>query len=276
MTHDIDQIKKTYQFLTYGLRALKRKDIKNFSYHVSSVALRNHYWTFDKIADIEKKKKVKSTFFFMTQKERMNPFKPYSWSSFGFYDTSNPRIVDVIKKLDKGGWEIGLQASSYSGTNKDQMRKEKEKLETVLGKKVVGVRHHLLRIDEKTTWNIHSDVGFQYDSSFGFKDALGFRDGICKPFKPLNGNSFVVIPIALMDIILFKISKDREDAWERCLKIIDEVEDKHAVLNVLWHNSSFNEDEYPYLTFMYEKIIDECKKRGAMFATSAQIANSLR
>jgi len=42
-------------------------------------------------------------------------------------------------------------------------------------------------------------------------------------------------------------------------------------LSILWHQRVFNEKEFPGYLEIYEKIIQECKKRNAWFATGKEI-----
>ena len=64
LTHDVDRIRKTYQFLTYTLKNIAKLNLSGFYYHASSIFKTNPYWCFPKIIEIENDYKIKSTFFF--------------------------------------------------------------------------------------------------------------------------------------------------------------------------------------------------------------------
>lgn len=57
------------------------------------------------------------------------------------------------------------------------LKKKKRRLEEVLGKKVVGYRNHYLRFRVPDTWELLSKAGFKYDTTFGYSDCAGFRNG---------------------------------------------------------------------------------------------------
>ena len=116
LSHDIDRIDKSYQYITKPLRALKSGNFKLFFRHLISPFTHPHpYWGFDTIMEIEKSFGARSTMFFLN--ESIGPVlrKPKSWKlAFGRYDIHDKRIVNVIKKLEADGWEIGIHGSYNS------------------------------------------------------------------------------------------------------------------------------------------------------------------
>lgn len=246
-------------------------------YHLKSLFTREKerpYWNFERIMALEEKHGVRSTFFFLNETKMWEALKIDTFKlAFGNYDLNNPEIVNIINKLDKGGWEIGVHGSYDSYNNKRLLAHEKGELERILKKPVVGIRQHYLRLDIPETWKIQYDIGFKYDASFGFRDKVEFRDGKFLPFKPVGGD-FVAIPLAIMDGPLFGSSNnDIEDAWLMCKKMIDYSENHGGILTVLWHNNKFNDDEYPGQIWVYDKIIEECKKRDAWIGTCREVTD---
>lgn len=270
LTHDIDRVHKSWWHCAYYF--LKTQD----TYHIKSLFTRKRempYWNFETIMSIEQKYGVYSTFFFLDESKKTNIFNPSTYKlTFGNYKINDPKIVEIIKKLDSGGWEIGVHGSYDSYLSKDLLIKEKATLEKILGKHVLGVRQHYLNLNIPRTWAIQKEVGFKYDASFGYRDKVNFREGKDIPFKPI-GDGFLEIPLTIMDGPLFESSKNIEDAWQKCQELIDYSEKTGALLTVLWHNNRFNEKEYPGQTWLYEKIILECQKRGAWVATGKEICD---
>lgn len=81
---------------------------------------------------------------------------------------------------------------------------EKNRLEEIIGRDVLGCRQHLLRFEVPTTWRIQEKAGFVYDTTLSFADHDGFRCGICLPSEPydLVENrilSLWEIPLTVMD-----------------------------------------------------------------------------
>jgi len=277
LTHDVDEIRKTYQYMTRSVRFLKCGNIRGLKNEILSLFEklrgREPYWTFEEIMDLERRLGVRSTFFFLNESAKVKIFDRGTWRHYGRrYDITDKKVAEIIRTLHSEGWEIGLHGSFYSYKNIKLLKKEKEMLEKVLGAEVKGIRQHNLNLEIPQTWQIHEKLGFEYDSTLGFNDRVGFRWGICYPFHPVDGEGrplkLLEIPLAIEDIALFRY----DNPWAVCMKMIEEVERKGGVLTVLWHHSVFNELEFPGWAEIYEKLIRVCKEKGAWITTAGEIA----
>lgn len=267
LTHDVDRVKKTYQYLTHFV---KTKDF----YHLKSFFIKKEepYWNFERIMEIEEKYDARSTFFFLNESKQFGLFHPREWPlSLGRYTFHDEKIAEMIQKLHASGWEIGLHGSYESYKNTELLTKEKKLLEDIVGDKIIGIRQHHLNLEIPQTWRIQEEVGFKYDASFGSNYEIGFREKKYFPFRPFN-NSFLVVPLTIMDSALFRNSKSIEEAWVKCKELINQAEKYGALLTVLWHQRVFNENEFPRYIMIYEKIIKVCKESGAWLATTKDIA----
>jgi len=267
LTHDVDRVKKTYQHFTYFLKTQR-------PYHLLSLFQKNEpYWNFEKIMEIENKYGVKSTFFFLNERGKASLFSPREWKLYlGRYDIYDSDVIDVIRNLHENGWEIGMHGSYNSYNNKDMLAKEKRELEELIGDEILGIRQHYLNLEIPKTWKIQEEVGFKYDTTFGFQDKIGFRSRKYYPFYPFDDSSFLEIPLAIMDVLLFKDAKNMEEAWKKCKELINITEKKGGILTVLWHQRVFNEKEFPGWSRIYEKIIKVCKEMDAWITTAKDIA----
>jgi len=263
LSHDVDRIEKTFQFFTHFLRHLKSRNLKAAIYQVMSLALRDHYWMFEKVMEIEEKLGVRSTFFFL---EETYPFRIWNLSSWrlalGYYDLFYPRLQKVIRDLDRRGWEIGLHGSYLSFQDVNLLKKEKADLESIVGHPVQGIRQHYLNLDQGS-WARHAEAGFLYDASFGFTNEIGFKEEQFQPFMPLANQRFYVVPLAIMDGCVIRKKNSLADA----LRVIDLARDKEACLVLNWHQERFNENEFPGWKDLYVRLIEECRARGAQFCT---------
>ena len=131
LTHDIDRIDKSYQYVTKPLRALKKGNLTLFFKLVwSALTIRRPYWGFDEIIHIEEGHGIKSTCFFLNESIKPQLKKPSSWKlAFGRYSIHDKRIVGIIRKLDANGLEVGVHGSFRSNADEELLRQEKKTLE---------------------------------------------------------------------------------------------------------------------------------------------------
>lgn len=273
LTHDVDRICKTYQFFSHGLKNLFSGDLGGVAYQIKSYKKRNIlYWNFEDILKIEDDFGIKSTFYFLDESIPFNLFSVKNWKlSLGRYDIFSARIQSMIRYLVQNGWEIGLHGSYLSYGNKDLLRKEKEKLESITGQSVIGIRQHYLNLNSNT-WLFQRDVGFKYDSSWGYTTRIGFKENRKNHFHPFNDH-FVVFPMIIMDAAYMMIPENCRISL--LLKLIDDCQESNCILVINWHSNNFNEQEYPGFKKSYIEIIETCLKRNANFNTLNNFYNKI-
>tara|TARA_B100001142_G_C14242323_1_gene619911 strand:- start:58 stop:975 length:918 start_codon:yes stop_codon:yes gene_type:complete len=270
LTHDVDRIKKTYQYLT---STFKKKSLRPLIDYFKDKE--EPYWQFEKIMDIEKSYNVKSTFFFLNESINFRLLDRFNWPlSLGRYNIMDAKVQKIIRTLDEGGWEIGLHGSIKSFNNIKLLSKEKKILETIIGHEISGIRQHWLNLEIPETWNIHRKLGLNYDTSFGHKYDVGFKDQQFHPFSPF-GDDFLVFPLSIMDSYVFKKHTNYDEALEEVLRLIYEVKNKGGLLTILWHQRVFNENDFPNYSKLYKNIIEEGMKNEAWFATCKEVYNYL-
>lgn len=261
LTHDVDRVHKTYQYLTYFIKALKNRHYRSSWYQLTSFLEKRTFWNFEKIIDFEDRFKLKSTFFFLNESIRFKFFQPSNWIlSLGRYDIESEEIVKVIQKIDKAGWEVGVHGSFLSFNNERLLRHEKKVLERIVRHPVMGTRQHHLNLSSET-WQLQKDIGFKYDATLGFKNDIGFPRA--KPFRPFN-NDFVVFPLVIMDMF-FMQNPSRN--WKKLSKLIRICKEKGSVIVLDWHNNVYHEGEYPGYFNAYRGIIKLLQREGAHFDT---------
>lgn len=277
LTHDVDEVQKTYQWITRPFLYLKNNQIHLLKGQISSfwkkLQGKEPYWTFETIMKIEDSMDVKSSFYFLNEKSKTNIFSPTTWKLLGRrYNINDQKIRKIMKEMHAGGWDIGLHGSYESYNNPVMLEKEKKILQNSLGEKIIGTRQHHLNIDIPKTWEYHEKIGLDYDTTLGFKDQMGFRCGTCMPFNPISNQkrlNLLEIPLSIMDTPLFNknksvLSKDFEDMT----KIVSEF---NGVLTLLWHHAVFNNNEFPGWCRNYENLIELSKKKNAWVANAKEI-----
>jgi len=265
-THDIDDISIQNKHILMSFAFFpKSRDIPGI-YNILKGKLNEKYSPYNnlkKIVDIEKKYDVTSTYFFLTD--------PYD--IFGKKYTLD-EVQDDMQYILNHGSEIGFHTGYFFYEDSDRIKKEKVKLEKSIGEKIIGVRNHGLRFKTPQSWNILAEAGFQYDSSYGFYDMIGFRNGMCHPFYPydLQMNKqidILEIPLNIQDWTISMMMKNNpSESWIKIKQLIDTVEKFNGVLNILWHNWTFSLPTSIGAIFtkewtkLYEKVLNYTSKKN--------------
>ena len=266
LSHDIDRVYKTHQYFTKSFVHLKNMNKQGILNQLKSIIKKKPYWTFDQIIEIEESFGIRSTFFFLNESIKLNPFSLNSYKlSMGRYNIFDPEIMKVIQYLDENGWEIGVHGSYNSFKNYALLAKEKRILENIVGHSIVGIRQHYLNLND-CTWSIQKKVGFKYDSSWGFTNDIGYRDNRYLPFKPLD-NDFKVIPLTIMDTCFMA----KPDKWDKYEGLLDQCESTGAIMVVNFHQNVFCKYDFPGYKEAYVELIERAIRRSASFYTLSQI-----
>ena len=96
-------------------------------------------------------------------------------------------------------------------------RAEIAELTKVTGPQRVGVRMHWLYFSSESTRLLEA-AGFDYDSTCGYNDAIGFKAGTSQAFRPLGHSSLMELPLSIMDSAMFypgRMELTREAALQR-------------------------------------------------------------
>jgi peptidoglycan/xylan/chitin deacetylase (PgdA/CDA1 family) len=276
LSHDIDDIAMSPRQVVRSIipYPLRRDHLGSIRFLSAYAKKEKPYLNFRKIIELEKKYDASSTFFFLTTHEDIFG-KKYQLGE----------IINELPDILNHDCEIGLHTGFYFFDDLQKIKLEKEKLEKASGIKVVGVRNHLYRFQLPGTWDVLSEAGFSYDSSLGYYDMIGFRNGTCHPFKPYNLTDqktmdIIEIPPCVVDITLFSYMKcNVKEAWNYIKNLIDVVEALDGVLTVLWHNWTFS---YPVSyaglfgkewTKLYEKILSYSYEKHAWLTNGKNITD---
>lgn len=269
LTHDIDSVYQsipskglnTLQYLKHG----KLTDVFHSIAQMRSKKL--PLCNFSAIMDLEERYGAKSTFFFMAESPGE---RDYSYT----IEDLEPEIGNIIDRK----WEVGLHGGHMAYLNAEMMKGKKERLEKVTHKPVLGYRNHYLRFKIPDTWEQLSKAGFQYDTTLGYADCAGFRNGMCHPFRPFNLNTnheidILEIPLIVMDGTLDQtyMRLDGKCKWKLVKTLIDRVAGCHGVFTLLWHNTYMDGGNLE----LYEKILAYCDERKAWMTSGNKIVSQM-
>lgn len=266
LTHDVDRVYKTHQYLTRDLRGGHLSRLRTLFTGASP------FWRFEPLMEVEDRHAARSTYFFLEESIPFEPLRPARWKlSLGRYSYADRRVAEIVRRLDAGGWDIGVHGSYNSFRDGELLRREKASLEAVLGRPTTGIRQHYLNLDVPGTWILQRDAGFRYDASLGRRSGIGFPQGRYRPFvDPASG--MLVIPLAMMESYLFReAGGSLERAWSLTLQLMDEAEREDAVFTVLWHPHVYNDAEFPGFATLYDRLLGEARARGARFLTCQEV-----
>ncbi len=141
----------------------------------------------------------------------------------------------------------GIHPSYYAGQHRTQ--EEKIRLETILQRPVTRSRQHYLRLRFPDTCRHLLAAGITDDYSMGFADAVGFRAGMCLPFRWYDLAAEAVTgltlhPFCLMDVTLNRyMGLSPREAMEKADQLLAEVRAVNGVFGILWHNTSLDDTE---------------------------------
>lgn len=264
LTHDIDTVYSSlYEKVVNAFHALHSGRISDAKKSLMQMRTKRLPWcNFQDIMAMEQEYGATSTFFFLVLDLESEDY------AYEIEDLA-PDLGMIVDQ----GHEIGLHGGHQTYLNPEDIKEKKNRLEKLLNESIVGYRNHYLKIKVPETWEYLSRAGFRYDSTMGFADCAGFRNGMCYPYKPfdLRKNEvldIVEIPLAIMDKTLFYyMHLDLEMSWELTRQIIENVRQFHGVLTVLWHNNCMS-GEYLQL---YKRLLEYCSKQGAWMTSGREI-----
>ena len=278
LTHDVDEIKKKYQWITHPLRCIQKRDIEGLSNQIASLRQKlsgsEPYWTFDDIIRIEREAGGCSSFYFLREDADFVVSDSTTWHHLNRkYDWNDEHVVEIIRKLKMEGWEVGLHGSFHSYDRADKLAEEKNSLEQVLGEPVRGGRQHNLNLLIPETWRIHESLDMMYDTTLGYNDCIEFRWGTCFPFSLYDRErkrvmELLEIPLIIEDLPFFR----EKDGWNQFVRINEQIENIGGVLTLLWHHSVLNATEFPVWTECYQRILAHCRARNAWITSAEKIA----
>ncbi|MFW5803868.1 MAG: hypothetical protein ACOCWG_01400 [bacterium] len=254
LSHDIDFLKPPLSAYISLKKALKfivlLKIKKGFSYISNYLKYQkaNNYSLYPLISFLNDNF-LKTTFFFFALNEKDRDFQYYL-----------EEYVDLIYSLKAKGHEIGLHGSIGAHDSFTEIEKQRNKFKTVLGFNPIGYRNHCLKHDSEKSFNILSKGNFSYDATLGFRNFVGFRNGMSYPYNPYCEETqcfldITEMPLNIMDVAYSKHMKySHANMVKSAVSIIDEVINNRGVLSILWHHNDFNREKRETLSYLIKYI----------------------
>ena len=231
-------------------------------------------WRFREIVDRSRRRGATGCTFFVLAAHR----DPHDGAAPETYERLRRRLVD---ELAEGGAEIGLHGSYTAADDPTQVERELRVLRG-LGARVTGQRYHYLRVDPHRNLRDVEHADLRYDTTLGFPDALGFRAGLARPFRPWDVDRdapmhLVEVPLAAMDVTLAErryLGLSARRAWPHLERLLDWAAANGAAFALLWHPDRFDRPTAAGWDRLYDRVLDAIRERGGVSVSCAELATA--
>jgi hypothetical protein len=268
LSHDIDTLymQGTREYLVDPVKhiaQLKGQKVNEY-FHKLLFKNKSAFQSIETIVELEKKYNAHSSFYFLSLNKGERDYN---------YPVED--LSDIFKYIKKNGSEIGLHGGHTAYNSFEKITEEKKKLENASGTTISGYRNHFLRFKTPETWTHLERADFSYDTTIGYPDMVGFRNGMCYPFNPydLKNEKFInllEIPLNVMDgTLTYYMNLDLKKSFDLCKILIDKVANVNGVFTLLWHNNRFEGE----MLIFYENILKYCKEKEAWLTSGKEMAD---
>jgi len=258
-TVDVDQLFRYHNFTKVAIQTLrfigKGKISKTWEYlggyfkTIMGNAL-DPFNTYNKLMLSSERINTKSYFFFLSGVSKEDGESPMK-------DKRLTKILDCIRSR---GHYIGFHAGFDTFDNPVLWKKAKNNLDEVTGFKNKFGRQHYLRFDVPLTWNIWEESKMEWDCTLGYATVPGFRCGTCFEFSVFNilrreQLNLKEYPLLIMDVTLkYYLGLTSQEAIDTIREIKTNVKKFNGNFVFLWHNSSFNINEWRNYREVFEEL----------------------
>jgi peptidoglycan/xylan/chitin deacetylase (PgdA/CDA1 family) len=277
LTHDVDVVRRWTRRGVKGALWRARHGDRRQVLELARAPLHklrgsDPWWRFRELVEAERERGVRSTFFVLGGHRA--PEDGPGWGPL------RRRLVETLREADV---EIGLHPSYVAAQDRQLLAAEKRDLEALAGV-LGGARFHYLRVDPHRNLRWLDELGFEYDASVGYADAIGFRAGIARPFRPWDLTAarpldLIEIPTIAMDATLAEpryLGLDPRAAEQRLETLLDLLAECGGACAVIWHTDRFDPATARGWDRLYFRLIDAVRDRAGVCVTAGDLAEAAR
>lgn len=261
LTHDLDAVEKTVeirikQSAFHGfnaLRELRRGKIMQAAVSIGAAAAffvrTENYRQFDKLHDSRRRLPGVYRIINVYGGESGRRRSMKQWLFDPAYDVRTSNNVRDLRSLAEAGFAIGLHPSFDTWADIDGLLAQKQKVEAAVDRSITTCRQHWLRFSWAETWQSQETAGFDQDTTLGFNDRLGFRNGAAINFNPLrdvNSGDLLQLrswPMVMMDSHLHDYERlDPAGQKAQINSCIGEICSVGGQATLLWHPHTLSAD----------------------------------
>jgi hypothetical protein len=223
--------------------------------------------------DVEKQ--LPATYFLIPFKGRVGEHVPgrHATRRATAYD-----VTDILRwtatLMDKG-CEVGVHGiDAWHDATKG--RAELARITAITGGRSVGIRMHWL-LSDATTASTLENAGYSYDTTAGYNETLGYRNGTTQAFRPLATRTLLELPLHIQDGALFyphNLDLSEAEAATHCSPLIAHAQSSGGVLTVLWHDRSHGPERF--WGDFYLTLVQTLRSSNTWFATASQAVDWFR
>jgi hypothetical protein len=189
------------------------------------------------------------------------------------YDVGD--IPQWTTKLKEQGCEVGVHGiDAWHDAAKG--RAELTRIAAAIGEPRVGIRMHWLLRDSGTASTLE-DAGYDYDTTGGYNETIGYRNGTTQAFRPFSTTTLLELPLHIQDGALFyphNLDLPEVEAARHCRLLIDHARSSGGALTVLWHDRSHGPERF--WGDFYRSLVRTLRSSNAWFATASQAVDWFR
>jgi peptidoglycan/xylan/chitin deacetylase (PgdA/CDA1 family) len=287
LSHDVDEVRFGSVREALRLVALARGP-RSYAFRAGltqaarGLALRgpDPYWNFERWVQAEEARGFSSSYYFCAPSPRMRHEYDARYRFGDRVDAFGRRgtVSTLMRQLAERGFDVGLHGSYLSHVDGDDLARQRAEIEAASGRPATGTRQHFLRFDALRTWQAQEAAGFDYDSTLGYNEAIGFRAGIAAPFHPWNAaarapHDLLELPLTVMDGTLFRtLDLDGRAAAELVRAHLETVEATGGLAVLLWHPNGAAARRFPGWWEAWEAALTHLQLRSAWVTDGARIA----
>lgn len=177
-------------------------------------------------------------------------------------------VAGQLKAAAARGVELAVHGID-AWRDEEAGRAEMAQVAPIGGRTTAGVRMHWLYFASDSPGRIEAG-GFEYDSTCGYNDAVGYRAGTSQVYRLPGTRSLLELPLTIMDSALFyprRLNLACDEALEQCRLIVGHARRAGGTIVVNWHDRSLAPERL--WGRAYDDLLDEFERTAPWFATAA-------
>ncbi len=184
-------------------------------------------------------------------------------------------VAGELTQMSEAGCEVGLHGID-AWHEAASAEAERSAVATHSGKPANGVRMHWLYFDRQSAAALDR-AGFQYDSTVGYNEAVGFRAGTSQVYRPLDAKHLLELPLHVMDTALFypdRMNLSPAEARSHVDQVVAHAGHEGGTVTINWHDRSIAPERL--WGDFYVGLMESLRRRGAWFAIASRAVTWFR